>query len=150
MMFLKHPYGLGYASLCREVAGLNLLVAVSGFRWVAGAAPLDVGQADRAPRRERDRAAERGAAGQGGGGQTWTPARSPRAGLGKPVEFGYKAQVVDNTGGIVLDHGVDRGNTADAPLLAPAIGRIKTLLNRAPARGHRRPRATARPRWTGH
>ena len=52
--------------------------------------------------------------------------------LGKPVEFGYKAQVVDNTDGIVLDHGVHRGNPPDAPLLAPAIGRIKTLLGRAP------------------
>jgi IS5 family transposase len=52
--------------------------------------------------------------------------------LGKPVEFGYKAQVVDNSDGIVLDHGVHRGNPADAPLLAPAIGRIKTLLGRAP------------------
>ncbi len=52
--------------------------------------------------------------------------------LGKPVEFGYKAQVVDNTDGIVLDHSVHRGNPADAPLLAPAIARIKTLLGRAP------------------
>ena len=52
--------------------------------------------------------------------------------LGKPVEFGYKAQVVDNSDGIVLDHGVHRGNPADAPLLAPAIRRIKTLAGRAP------------------
>jgi IS5 family transposase len=52
--------------------------------------------------------------------------------LGKPVEFGYKAQVVDNADGIVLDHSEHRGNPADAPLLAPAIGRIKTLLGRAP------------------
>jgi IS5 family transposase len=52
--------------------------------------------------------------------------------LGKPVEFGYKAQVVDNADGIVLDHSVHRGNPADAPLLAPAIGRIKRLLGRTP------------------
>jgi IS5 family transposase len=52
--------------------------------------------------------------------------------LGKPVEFGYKAQVVDNTDGIVLDHSVHRGNPADAPLLAPAIARIKDLLGRTP------------------
>jgi transposase, IS5 family len=52
--------------------------------------------------------------------------------LGKPVEFGYKAQVVDNTDGIVLDHGVHQGNPPDAPLLAPAITRIKTLLGRPP------------------
>ena len=52
--------------------------------------------------------------------------------LGKPVEFGYKAQAVDNRDGIVLDHSVHQGNPADAPLLAPAIGRITQLLGRAP------------------
>jgi IS5 family transposase len=52
--------------------------------------------------------------------------------LGKPVEFGYKAQVLDNRDGIVLDHSLHRGNPADAPLLAPAIARIKTLLGRTP------------------
>ena len=51
---------------------------------------------------------------------------------GKPVEFGYKAQVVDNVDGIVLDHSVHQGNPADAPLLAPAIARIKKLCGRAP------------------
>jgi IS5 family transposase len=34
--------------------------------------------------------------------------------LGKPVEFGHKAQVVDNDDGIVLDHDVEPGNPADA------------------------------------
>ena len=29
--------------------------------------------------------------------------------LGKPVEFGYKAQFVDNDDGIVLDHTVEFG-----------------------------------------
>lgn len=52
--------------------------------------------------------------------------------LGKPIEFGYKAQVVDNADGIVLDHGVHQGNPPDAPLLGPAIERIKNLLGRAP------------------
>lgn len=52
--------------------------------------------------------------------------------LGKPVEFGYKAQVVDNVDGIVLDHSVHQGNPADAPLLAPAVERIKKLVGRAP------------------
>jgi IS5 family transposase len=52
--------------------------------------------------------------------------------LGKPVEFGYKAQAVDNRDGIVVDHSLHQGNPADAPLLAPAIGRIKKLLGRAP------------------
>jgi transposase, IS5 family len=52
--------------------------------------------------------------------------------LGKPVEFGYKAQVVDNADGIVLDHSVHQGNPADAPLLAPAIARVKRLFGKAP------------------
>jgi transposase, IS5 family len=52
--------------------------------------------------------------------------------LGKPVEFGYKAQVVDNADGIVLDHKVMIGNPADAPLLAPAVARIKRLAGKAP------------------
>jgi IS5 family transposase len=51
--------------------------------------------------------------------------------LGKPVEFGYKGQVVDNVDGIVLDHSVHLGNPPDAPLLAPAIGRIQNLFDRA-------------------
>src|SRR5688572_749466 len=34
--------------------------------------------------------------------------------LGKPVEFGSKAQVCDNDDGIVLDHDVQPGNPADA------------------------------------
>jgi transposase, IS5 family len=50
--------------------------------------------------------------------------------LGRPVEFGYKGQVVDNVDGIVLDHSVHLGNPPDAPLLAPAIARIQALLAR--------------------
>jgi transposase, IS5 family len=44
--------------------------------------------------------------------------------LGKPVEFGYKAQVVDNVDGVILDHSVELGNPHDAAQLAPAIERI--------------------------
>jgi IS5 family transposase len=44
--------------------------------------------------------------------------------LGKPVEFGSKAQVVDNDDGVVLDHIVERGNPADAPQLVPAVERV--------------------------
>jgi hypothetical protein len=44
--------------------------------------------------------------------------------LGKPVEFGHKAQVVDNDDGIVLDHTVEQGNPPDAPQLAPAVNRV--------------------------
>ena len=52
--------------------------------------------------------------------------------LGKPVEFGYKGQVVDNDDGIVVDHDVQAGNPADAPQLAPAIQRVKARAGRAP------------------
>jgi transposase, IS5 family len=52
--------------------------------------------------------------------------------LGKPVEFGYKSQITDNTDGIVLDYSVHEGNPPDAPLLAPAIGRVKGVFGKAP------------------
>ena len=52
--------------------------------------------------------------------------------LGRPVEFGYLAQVVDNRDGVVVDHGVHIGNPPDAPLLAPAVERIKARFGRAP------------------
>jgi len=52
--------------------------------------------------------------------------------LGKPVEFGYKAQVIDNVDGVILDHTVEVGNPADAPQLAPAIARIADRVRRAP------------------
>jgi hypothetical protein len=41
--------------------------------------------------------------------------------IGKPVELGYLAQVVDVDDGIVVDHSVYLGNPADGPLLAPAV-----------------------------
>jgi IS5 family transposase len=52
--------------------------------------------------------------------------------IGKPVEFGYLGQVIDNSDGIVVDHSVHVGNPSDGPLLAPAIARIKKLVGRAP------------------
>jgi transposase, IS5 family len=52
--------------------------------------------------------------------------------IGKPIEFGYKAQVLDNEDGIVLDHTVEEGNPADAPQLAPAIRRIKQRTGNTP------------------
>jgi transposase, IS5 family len=62
-----------------------------------------------------------------------TDARPIRKGrLGRPVEFGYKGQVLDNTDGIVLDHDVMIGNPSDAPLLAPAIRRVIELFGRTP------------------
>jgi transposase, IS5 family len=52
--------------------------------------------------------------------------------IGKPVEFGYKAQVADNADGVVLDYGICQGNPPDAPMLAPAIARIKARFGRCP------------------
>ena len=52
--------------------------------------------------------------------------------LGKPVEFGYKAQVVDNEDGVVVDHNVEMGNPADAPMLAPAIERVAERAGKVP------------------
>jgi transposase, IS5 family len=52
--------------------------------------------------------------------------------LGKPVEFGYKAQVADNPDGVVLDYQVELGNPPDAPLLVPAIQRIGQRAGRSP------------------
>jgi IS5 family transposase len=52
--------------------------------------------------------------------------------LGRPVEFGYKGQVVDNNDGVVLDHTLERGNPADAPQLAPAIKRVIRRTGRRP------------------
>jgi IS5 family transposase len=52
--------------------------------------------------------------------------------LGKPIEFGYKAQVVDNEDGIVLDHTIEEGNPADGPQLAPAVRRITTRVGKPP------------------
>jgi IS5 family transposase len=52
--------------------------------------------------------------------------------LGRPVEFGYKAQVTDNTQGIVLDHIVEKGNPPDAPMLPVAIARITKLFGKVP------------------
>jgi transposase, IS5 family len=52
--------------------------------------------------------------------------------LGKPVEFGYKAQIIDNADGIILDHTVEVGNPADAPQLVPAIARITARTGHTP------------------
>jgi IS5 family transposase len=60
------------------------------------------------------------------------PAYGGRFRLGRPVEFGFKAQVADNTDGIVLDYVVVKGNPPDAPMLAPTVARIKARFGRAP------------------
>lgn len=52
--------------------------------------------------------------------------------LGKPVEFGHKAQVTDNDDGVIVDHSVEMGNPPDAPQLAPAVERVITRTGRTP------------------
>jgi IS5 family transposase len=52
--------------------------------------------------------------------------------IDRPVEFGYKAQVIDNDDGIVVDYGVEAGNPPDAPQPGPAISRITRRAGRAP------------------
>src|SRR5947207_2851147 len=60
-------------------------------------------------------------------------ARAIRKGrIDRPVEFGYKAQVIDNDDGVVLDYGVEYGAGPDGPQLAPAINRVARRTGRVP------------------
>src|SRR6266536_4690360 len=52
--------------------------------------------------------------------------------IGKPVEFGYKAQVSDNDDGVILDYRAGLGAAPDGPQLAPAIERIRRRAGRVP------------------
>jgi IS5 family transposase len=52
--------------------------------------------------------------------------------LGKLVEFGGKAQVMDNEDGVVVDHNMEPGNPADAPQLANAVKRVIARAGRKP------------------
>ncbi len=79
LMFLKFRYRLGYESLCREVSRFDHVAAVlpDPARW-HGAASDDVDEADHPLRQRGGRRAERGAAGQGRGGEA--AAHDPGAG----------------------------------------------------------------------
>jgi transposase, IS5 family len=46
--------------------------------------------------------------------------------------FGYKAQVLDNDDGIVLDYAVECGAAPDGPQLAPAVERVRGRTGRVP------------------
>jgi transposase, IS5 family len=52
--------------------------------------------------------------------------------IDKPVEFGYKAQVLDNDDGIVVDYAVECGAVPDGPQLVPAITRVARRTGRVP------------------
>lgn len=55
-----------------------------------------------------------------------------RGKLGKPVQFGYKAQIIEAEGGFVTDYTVEQGNPPDADALLPAVQRHKARFRRAP------------------
>jgi transposase, IS5 family len=52
--------------------------------------------------------------------------------LGRPVEFGYKAQVTDTDDGVIVDHTLEQGNPPDAPQLAPAVRRVSKRTGHVP------------------
>ncbi len=52
--------------------------------------------------------------------------------IDRPVEFGYKAQVVDNDDGIIVDYSVEYGAAPDGPQLAPAVQRADRRAGRVP------------------
>jgi len=52
--------------------------------------------------------------------------------IDRPVEFGYKAQVLDNDDGIVVDYTVECGAVPDGPQLAPAIERVRRRTGQVP------------------
>jgi transposase, IS5 family len=53
--------------------------------------------------------------------------------IDRPVEFGYKAQVLDNDDGIVVDYSVECGAVRDGPQLVPAITRVARRTGRVPS-----------------
>jgi transposase, IS5 family len=52
--------------------------------------------------------------------------------IDKPVEFGYKAQFIDNDDGIIADYSVEYGAAPDGPQLVPAIERVARRACRVP------------------
>jgi transposase, IS5 family len=55
--------------------------------------------------------------------------------LGKPVEFGYKAQIVGNADGVILDHSVELGNPPGHSTIGP---RRSNASSAAPGADHGR------------
>jgi IS5 family transposase len=67
--------------------------------------------------------------------------------LGRPVEFGYKAQIADNADGLVLDHQIVVGNPPDAPCSPPPSPASRPA-SAGPPRRSPPMAATAKPRST--
>jgi IS5 family transposase len=53
--------------------------------------------------------------------------------LGRPVQFGYKVQIIEAEEGFVTDYTVEHGNPADVAALGPALDRHQAQFGRAPA-----------------
>ena len=66
--------------------------------------------------------------------------------LGKPVEFGYKAQIVDNADGVILDHNLEMGNPP-TPRSWPRPSNGSPAAPEAPRARSPPIAATAKPRW---
>jgi IS5 family transposase len=52
--------------------------------------------------------------------------------IDKPAGFGYKAQVLDNDDGLIVDYSVERGAAPDGPQLVPAIDRVRRRAGQVP------------------
>ena len=50
--------------------------------------------------------------------------------LGRPVEFGYKAQLVDNEDGVIVDHNIEIGNPPDRRCSPPRLNALPDALGR--------------------
>ena len=90
-----------------------------------------------APPRSWRRPFPTGRAAPGQRGPDGQPARSrcpadPQGAIGRPVEFGFKAQVADNDDGVVLDYSVEYGAPRTARSPAAAIERISRRAGSVP------------------
>jgi IS5 family transposase len=103
LMFLKFRYRLGYESSCAEVSD-----SISWRRFCR------IGLDGTVPH------------------PTTLMKLTTKGRIGRPVEFGYKAQVIDNDDGVIMDYGVQADNPPDAPQLPPAISRIARRTGTAP------------------
>jgi transposase, IS5 family len=57
--------------------------------------------------------------------------------LGKPVEFGHKAQLVDNEDGVIVDHNLEAGNPPRRPDARAGNPTDQATHRASPASGHR-------------
>ncbi len=101
---------------------------------IAGDLEITAGRSHGSPNRPRSVSVAKFPTGRPGWCHCMTPMPVLSARVGKPVEFGYKAQVVDNEDGVVLDHTVEVGHPPDAPMLITAVERVARRARRMPRR----------------